>query len=106
MNTTNASKNLNAETSIANRCLQSCKKLLGEIERTKNKIAAEFRDVVGANQKSFQLALNEAEALAWQTEFPQLVFPDLAVEKIQAVAAWQTRQQSVLQPRPAFAEAA
>lgn len=106
MNTTNASKNLNAETTIANRCVQSCKKLLGEIERTKNKIAAEFRDVVAANQKSFQLALNEAEALAWQTEFPQLVFPDLAVEKIQAVAAWQTRQQSVSQARLAFAQAA
>jgi hypothetical protein len=106
MNKTNPNKNLNAETTIANRCVQSCKKLLGEIERTKNKIAAEFRDVVAANQKSFQLALNEAEALAWQTEFPQLVFPDLAVEKIQAVAAWQARQQFVQQPQLAFAQAA
>jgi hypothetical protein len=106
MNTTNTNKNLNAETTIANRCVQSCKKLLGEIERAKNKIAAEFREIVETNQKSFQLALNEAEALAWQTEYPQLFFPDLAVEKIKAVATWQTRQQSVHQPELAFARVA
>jgi len=41
------------------------------------------------------LALNEAEALAWQTAYPHLLFPALAMEKVQAVAAWQTRQQSV-----------
>jgi hypothetical protein len=103
MNTTNTNKNLNAETTIANRCLQSCKKLLGEIERAKNKIAAEFREVVAANQKSFQIALNEAEALAWQTDYPHLVFPDLAVEKIQAVAAWQTQQRSAQQHHSLFA---
>jgi hypothetical protein len=105
MNTTNTNKNLNAEQTLANLCLQSCKKLLGEIEGAKEKIAAEFREIVESNQKSFQLALNEAEALAWQTDYPQLVFPDLAMEKIQAVAAWQTRRQSVQQPRLAFAGA-
>jgi hypothetical protein len=39
-----------------------------------------------------RLALNEAEALARQTWYPHLVFPDLAAEKIQAVAAWENRQ--------------
>jgi hypothetical protein len=106
MNTTNKNKNLSAETTITDRCMQSCKKLLAGIERAKKGIAAEFREIVESNQKSFQLALNEAEALAWQTEFPQLFFPDLAVEKIQAVATWQTRQQSVHQPQLAFARAA
>jgi hypothetical protein len=38
------------------------------------------------------LALNEAEALAWETEYPYLVFPTLAAEKAQAVAKWQVRQ--------------
>lgn len=106
MNTTNTNRNSNTETTIAERCVQSCKKLLGEIERAKNKITDDFREVVASNKKSFQLALNEAEALAWQTDYPQLFFPDLAVEKIQAVATWQTRQQFVQQPRLAFAEAA
>jgi hypothetical protein len=35
-----------------------------------------------------------------------LFFPSLAVEKVQAVAAWQTRQQSVHQRQLLFAEAA
>jgi predicted secreted hydrolase len=83
--------------------VQFCKKLPGEIERVKNKIAAEFREVVATNQKSFQLALSEAEEMAWQTEFPQLFFPDLAVEKIQAVAP---RRQLVHQPQEGFARAA
>jgi hypothetical protein len=105
MNTTDTNKNLNAQQTIANRCLQSCKELLAGIEQAKKRIAAEFREVVESHQNLFQLALNEAEALAWQTEYPQLVFPALAVEKIQAVAAWQTRQQSVHQPRLVFAKA-
>jgi hypothetical protein len=32
--------------------------------------------------------LNEAEALAWETEYPQLVFPALAEEKIEAISSW------------------
>jgi hypothetical protein len=106
MNTTNTNRNSNAEPTIADRCVQSCKKLLAGIERAKKGITAEFREIVESNQKSFHLALNEAEALAWQTDYPQLVFPDLAVEKIQAVAARQARRQSVQQPRLAFAGAA
>jgi hypothetical protein len=50
--------------------------------------------------------LNEAEALAWQTSYPHLLFPELAVEKVQAVAAWQTRQESVQRHHTLFAEAA
>ena len=104
MNTIN--KNLSAEQTITDRCVQSCKKLLAGIEQTKNKIAAEFREIVESNQKSFQLALNEAEALAWQTDYPQLFFPTLAMEKVQAVAARHTRQQFMQYPRLAFAGAA
>jgi predicted secreted hydrolase len=96
---------VNIESNIANRCLESCKKLLAGIEETKSGIAAEFRELVASNQKSFQLALNEAEALAWQTDYPQLFFPALAVEKIRAAAAWQTRQQTLQRPRLAFAQA-
>jgi hypothetical protein len=42
-----------------------------------------------------RLALNEAEALAWQTLYPHLVFPDLAAEKVRGVAAWNSRQQLI-----------
>jgi hypothetical protein len=106
MNTNDMNKNINAEETIANRCLESCKKLLAGIEQTKNKIAAEFRGIVDSNHKAFQLAISEAEALAWQTDYPQLIFPTLAVEKVQAVVAWQTRQQSVRPQRLFHAQAA
>jgi hypothetical protein len=49
--------------------------------------------------------LNEAEALAWQTDYPQLFFPTLAMEKVQAVVSRRPRQQFVQHPR-LFAEAA
>jgi hypothetical protein len=105
MNTNNTNLRA-ANKNLAGRCVQSCKKLLAAIEQAKNKIAEEFRDLVESNQKSFHLALKEAEALAWQTDYPQLVFPTLATEKVQAVAAWRTRQQNLRQPRLVFAEAA
>jgi hypothetical protein len=106
MNTINTNENLAAARTFANRCVQSCKQLLAGIEQTKNRIANEFHETLEAHGKSFQLALNEAEALAWQTAYPHLLFPLLAVEKVQAVAAWQTRQQSLHRHQSVFTEAA
>jgi hypothetical protein len=101
----NTNKTLPEQT-LANRCVQSYKQLLAGIEQAKNKIADEFREIVESNQQSFQLALNEAEALAWQTNYPQLLFPALAVEKVQAVAARRARQQALHRSYSVFAEAA
>ena len=47
-----------------------------------------------------ELALNEAEALAWQTGLGHLLFPVLAWEKASAVAAWHTRQQYIRRTEP------
>jgi hypothetical protein len=44
--------------------------------------------------------------LAWQTEFPHLVFPALAAEKVHAVADWNRHQRSVWEVDPRFALAA
>jgi hypothetical protein len=106
MNTIIVTKNLNVQQTLTNRCVQSCKKLLLGIESARNRIAHEFHETVEAHGQLVQLALNEAEALAWQTSYPQLFFPSLAVEKVQAVAAWQMRQQSLHQRYSVFAEAA
>src|SRR6267142_3597661 len=81
--------------SLANLCLTSCRKLVAQIENTKDGILAQFREKVEAHEHLLRLALNEAEAIAWETEFPHLVFPMLATEKAQAVAAWDARQQSI-----------
>ncbi len=103
MNTNHTNENFNAEQTIAGRCVQSCKKLLAGIESAKNKIANEFEETLESHAHLFQLALNEAEALAFQTEYPHLLFPSLAAEKIQAVSAWQSRQQFLQQRRTTFA---
>ena len=104
MNTTNTNENLAAERTIATRCVQSCKKLLAEVEKTKSRIANEFQETFKSHGHLLQLALNEAEALARQTAYPHLLFPSLAVEKVQAAEAWTARQQSLHRQRSIFAE--
>ncbi|HTY86835.1 MAG TPA: hypothetical protein VMB80_05165 [Candidatus Acidoferrum sp.] len=81
---------------MANVCLASCQKLATQIEHTKKNLLAELRETFEVPEQLFRLALGEAEALAWQTDYPHLVFPDLATEKIQSVAAWHARQQSLV----------
>ena len=49
------------------------------------------------------LALTEAEALAWQTPIPHLVFPVLAVEKAQTAIQWHVRQRRMRADEQAFA---
>jgi hypothetical protein len=80
---------------ILGNALASCRTLLAQIERTKAAILAEFRGTLQAHEHVLRLALNEAEALAWQSGVPQLVFPTLAREKAQAVATWHARQRSL-----------
>jgi hypothetical protein len=96
----------NVEQTFTDRCLQSCKVLLAEIEQAKNMITNDFHETLDTHGNLFRLALNEAEALARQTDFPHLVYPTLAMERVEAVVAWKTRQQSVRQQHRFFAEAA
>jgi len=88
---------LHPQPSLAHLCLNSCRKLLAEVERVKTVVQDEFRGQLQEHQHLLKLALNEAEALAWQTDFPHLVFPTLAVEKAQAVAQWHSRQRALQQ---------
>jgi hypothetical protein len=62
-------------------------------------------------ERLLRLAANEAEALAWQTSVPLLVFPALLDEKLEAAMAYVGRQHSVLsasrpEPAPAREKAA
>lgn len=95
--------NGNSVNQFARKCVTSCEKLLAQISRARKSIQAEFRDTVQANDRLVQLALNEAEALAWETDYPHLLFPTLALEKVQAVAAWNSRQQLVRRNHSEFA---
>jgi hypothetical protein len=66
--------------------IASSEKLIVGIEQAKRDLAAEHKFELP--ERLFRVALNEAEALAWETEYPQLVFPALAEEKIEAISAW------------------
>jgi predicted oxidoreductase len=70
----------------------SRRKLAAQIEQVKNDFPIELRDALETPDKIIRLALNEAVALAWETEYPHLLFPVLATEKIQAVREWNARQ--------------
>jgi hypothetical protein len=80
---------------FAKSCVAECKKLLARIEAAKASILREFSDVMNGHEQVLRLAVNEAEAIAWETEFPYLVFPTLAQEKAQAVAHWADHQRYV-----------
>ena len=81
---------------ITDVCITSCRNMVRQIERVKSAIAKEFSDVIAGHKHVLELAMNEAEALAWQSGVPQLVFPSLAMEKARDVAEWHARQQSML----------
>ena len=58
---------------------------------------------IETDQRLLVLALNEAEALAWNTEYPHLFFPVLGEEKARASVAWNQRQR-LIKREFAFAE--
>ena len=96
MKLTNRNKtNSSIGSAFGHACLKSCQKILAQIKSVKAAIFAESFKALQTQERLLRLALNEAEALAWETMYPQLVFPTLALEKVQAVATWEAHQQSV-----------
>ena len=70
---------------------------LEAIAKVRAVIEREFSILLQRQPRLLRQALNEAEAIAWQTGFPQLVFPSLALEKARAVASWENRQRTLWQ---------
>ena len=95
--------NTGVGSAFSNLCLRSCEKILAQIRKAKAAIFAESRGVLEAHERMLQLALNEAEALAWQSAYPHLVFPALAMEKVQEVADWNRHQRAVRRTDTLFA---
>lgn len=58
-------------------------------------IQREFSSLSKRQPQLLQLALNEAAALAWWSKFPELFYPTLAQEKVEAVAKWDARQRAL-----------
>ena len=68
------------------------------IAKVRALVESEFAPLLQREPRLLRQALNEAEAIAWQTGFPQLIFPSLALEKARAVATWESRQRTMRQP--------
>jgi hypothetical protein len=81
----------------------SCEKVTAQMEAAKNQVSAEFSERLAGHESVLRLALNEAEALAWETNYPYLVFTSLAMEKAQAAATWENRQQLLTSQLPPYA---
>jgi hypothetical protein len=73
-------------------CLASYKEALARIRNLKEAILTEARETLQVHEHLLRMALNEAEAVASQTSYPDLVFPNLAMEKVQRTADWSRRQ--------------
>jgi hypothetical protein len=87
----------NAVKTAAQACIASCQKLTAQIQRARANLLHELKGRFSLPEQWFRLAVEEAEALAWQTDYPHLLFPTLATEKVQAVADWNARQQFIRQ---------
>jgi hypothetical protein len=85
---------------LAQACVERCQKLVAQVALVKTNLVAEFREAFGAHEKLLQLAVTEAEALAWQTDYPHLLFPALALEKVTVAADWRERQRTVRRTEP------
>jgi hypothetical protein len=72
-----------------------CRELSRQVEAIKRGMVREFGTAISGQTQLLNAALIEAEALAWQTPYPHLLFPVLAQEKASAVTRWAARQRSV-----------
>jgi hypothetical protein len=80
----------------------TCARALEQLTRVKTAIFAEARAAISVPQHLLKLVLNEAEAQSWQTEYPHLVFPALAHEKVQSLSAWSRRQREMYRAPRSF----
>ncbi len=74
---------------------QPGRRILGHVAEVKSAVLRDCGDGFRPQDRLFRGALNEAEALVWQTPYPGLLFPVLAQEKAQAVRDWLARQQDI-----------
>jgi hypothetical protein len=83
------------EHSFTRACLNSCDSIRRALIRVRETVLNEYAHLADEHTRLLRLALNEAEALAWQTDYPHLFFPALAAEKAQAAVSWHRRQRAV-----------
>src|SRR6476659_2069988 len=99
--TTRTMRPINPNSSSSSKRRKTCvspaqrRELAVQLASVKNGLIREFGMALGGHGDVLRSALNEAEAIAWQTPYPHLVFPVLAQEKASAVNSWAARQRNV-----------
>lgn len=78
--------------SVTDTCVKYCQKILAQVGNAKASLLAQFRDLAAEHEEALRLAINEAEAMAWKTQYPQLVFQELAAEKMWIAVGGVARQ--------------
>jgi hypothetical protein len=86
---------VSAGTVFSKACRKCYESIMAQIRHVREAILTEGRETAAVQERLLRLAVNEAEGLAWQTMYPQLVFPNLAREKIQRLAQWTRRQRRI-----------
>lgn len=87
-------------------CWEQCRQAAALLTQAKQTLIAEVAAAGQLGERMIQLVVNEAEALAWETEYPHLLFPALALEKVQGASEWQRKQGRIRQVSPLMAFAA
>jgi len=82
----------------------ACPQTLQHLRSLRQALYQEVLNKSAVPKKLLNLALAEAEALAWQTAYPHLLFPSLAAEKVDATVRWHARQSSIKAGELALAE--
>ena len=83
-------------------CVATCQNILARISAAREAIFDESFKTLRAQEHLLRLALNEAEAVSWETDYPHLVFPALATEKVQTVIAWNAQQRVIRRPTTVY----
>ena len=92
MNTNRAADENNGASKFAAACVEQCRKFAALLAEAKESLIAEFKETYEIHERLLHQVINEAEALACETEYPHLVFPALALEKVRVAANWHERQ--------------
>ena len=101
MNTTNKniSNNQLSQSGSFGRLRATCaccyQKVLRRLAAVKVRVEREFGQGMSGYEPLLKAAINEAEAVAWQTPYPHLFFPALAEEKAAAARQWTSHQRAI-----------
>ena len=74
------------------RCYQAALRRLAAVKVT---VEREFAQSMAGYDHLLKAAIDKAEALAWQTPYPHLLFPVLAEEKAAEAQQWAAQQRAI-----------